>query len=146
MAERAFPYAQFNFILEAEGLTGGFQDISGISLDVTVTEYRTGDSKVNAPIKVNTLHKVGDVTLKRGVVGADSFWKWINTLMVGKKDARGSKVTIKLMDETNESAVMTWVLQEARPIKYTAPSLSAKGTEIAIEELTLAYERLEVSA
>ena len=35
-------------------------------------------------------------------------------------------VTIQLMDETGKNAVMTWRLTNARPLKYTGPSLNAK--------------------
>jgi len=31
----------------------------------------------------------------------------------------------------------------ALPAKFTAPDFDAAGTDVAIEELTLAYERLE---
>ena len=38
---------------------------------------------------------------------------------------------------------MTWKLTNARPIRYTAPSLNAKtGTDVAIEELVLSIEDL----
>ena len=39
---------------------------------------------------------------------------------------------------------MTWKLLRARPIKHTSGPLNAKGTDVAMEELVLAYERLEL--
>jgi hypothetical protein len=40
---------------------------------------------------------------------------------------------------------MTWRLMNARPIKYTGPTLNAKGgTDVAMEELVLACESLSV--
>ena len=54
-------------------------------------------------------------------------------------------VTIQLMAEDRSGPVMTWALKNARPIKYTGPTLNAKGgTDVAMEELTIAYERLEM--
>ena len=35
-------------------------------------------------------------------------------------------------------------LTNARPTKYTGPALTGKGTDVAIEELVLAYERLDL--
>jgi hypothetical protein len=43
------PYTQFNFLVDlgdgvTEGPTAGFQEVSGIGMEVTVTEYRNGNS------------------------------------------------------------------------------------------------------
>ena len=39
---------------------------------------------------------------------------------------------------------MTWRLRRARITKHVRGPLNAKGTDVAMEELTLAYERLEM--
>jgi phage tail-like protein len=52
-------------------------------------------------------------------------------------------VTITLLSE-DLSAVLTWKLLRAWPAKYSFGDLNAKGSEVAIEELVLAYERLEM--
>ena len=54
---RERPYAQFNFLVDlgdgnTEGVQAGFQEVSGISSDVVVTEYRNGNSKENSVIKL----------------------------------------------------------------------------------------------
>jgi len=36
------------------------------------------------------------------------------------------------------------VLENARPIRYVSGPFNAKGSDVALEELTLAYERLEI--
>ena len=40
--------------------------------------------------------------------------------------------------------VQTWKLLRARIIKHTSGPLNAKGTDVAMEELVVAYERLEM--
>jgi hypothetical protein len=40
--------------------------------------------------------------------------------------------------------VQTWKLLRARIIKHISGPFNAKGTDVAMEELTLAYERLEM--
>jgi hypothetical protein len=40
---------------------------------------------------------------------------------------------------------MSWKLVKARPIKYTGPSLNGKGTDVAVEELVIASERIELA-
>jgi hypothetical protein len=42
--------------------------------------------------------------------------------------------------------VVTWKLFNAMPIKWTGPTLTAKGgTDVAMEELVLAVEHIEQS-
>lgn len=40
--------------------------------------------------------------------------------------------------------VQTWKLLRARINKHTSGPLNAKGTDVAMEEMVLAYERLEM--
>jgi len=40
--------------------------------------------------------------------------------------------------------VQTWRLMNARIVKHTSGPMNAKGTDVAVEEMVLAYERLEM--
>jgi phage tail-like protein len=40
--------------------------------------------------------------------------------------------------------VQSWKLMRARIVKYVSGPLNAKGNDVAVEEITLAYERLEI--
>jgi phage tail-like protein len=52
-------------------------------------------------------------------------------------------VTVTLQDETHERDIQKWVLINAFPMKYTGPTLAAKGgTDVAMEELVVAYEAM----
>ena len=53
-------------------------------------------------------------------------------------------VTIHLQNEDHTQIVQTWKLLRARIIKHTSGPFNAKGTDVALEELTLSYERLEM--
>jgi phage tail-like protein len=53
-------------------------------------------------------------------------------------------VAIHLQNEDHTAIVMTWKLLRARIVKHTSGPFNAKGTDVAMEELTLAYERLEL--
>jgi len=55
--QRDRPYVQFNFLVDVgdgvtEGPAAGFQELSGIGMEVTVAEYRTGNSKENSVMKM----------------------------------------------------------------------------------------------
>jgi phage tail-like protein len=89
------------------------------------------------------LNKATDVTLKRGVIGAQSLDQWLEEIKHGKKNADRT-VTISLQNEDRTAVVQTWRLLRARIIKHTSGPFNAKGTDVAMEELTIAYDRLEI--
>jgi phage tail-like protein len=142
------PYVQFNFLVDlgtgaTDGPEAGFQECSGISTSVDVIEYRNGNDKENSPRKLTGLGRVSDVTLRRGVIGSLALYQWLDQIRNGDQAALRT-VVIHLMSEDHTSVVMTWKLLRARIVKHTSGPLNAKGTDVAMEELTLAYERLEL--
>ena len=144
--KRDRPYVQFNFLVDlgdgnTEGPDAGFQEISGIGMEVTVAEYRTGNSRENSVMKITGLNKSTDVTLKRGVIGSLSLYSWLDQIRNGDQNALRT-VTVQLQNEDHTQVVQTWKLLRARIIKHTSGPFNAKGTDVAMEELVLAYERL----
>jgi phage tail-like protein len=142
------PYHQFNFLVDlgtgdTEGVEAGFSECSPIELEVSVAEYRNGNDRENAVRKITGLHKVADVTLKRGLIGSLSLYQWLDDIRNGNQSALRT-VTIQLQSEDHTEVVMTWRLVRARIVKHTSGPFNAKGTDVAMEELTLAYERLEI--
>jgi phage tail-like protein len=121
----AQPYAQFNFFVDlgtGDGPHAGFQEMS--------------------TVKITGLNKATDVTLKRGVIGASDLQNWLDQIRNGHKQAERT-VTIMMQDERHQ-VVQKWKLLRARIVKHVGGPLNAKGTDVAMEELTLAYERLEL--
>ena len=142
------PYAQFNFLVDlgtgaTDGPEAGFQECSAISMSVDVIEYRNGNEKENNPRKLTGLARVSDVTLKRGIIGSLGLYQWLDQIRNGDAAALRT-VLIHLQNEDHTATVMTWKLHRARIIKHTSGPLNAKGTDVAMEEMTLAYERLEL--
>src|SRR5436305_3892849 len=142
------PYVQFNFLVDlgtgvTDGAEAGFQECSNIGMEVTVAEYRTGNFKENSVQKITGLNKATDVTLKRGVIGSLNLYAWLNDIRNGNQGALRT-VTIHLQNEDHTAVVATWKLLRARIIKHTSGPFNAKGTDVAMEELVLAYERLEM--
>lgn len=144
---RENPYSQFNFLVDlgtgiTEGPDAGFSEVSGLGMEVTVAEYRNGNDRENSVRKITGLNKTADVTLKRGVIGSLTLYKWLNEIRNGSQ-AAARTVTVQLLDEERQP-VMAWKLLRARIIKHTSGPLNAKGTDVAMEEMVLACERLEM--
>ena len=134
------PYSAFNFLVslndgQESELVGGFSDVSGLGMEVSYAEYRNGNEKFNTVRKIANTYKVNDVTLKRGVIGSTSLWEWLKNVGSGEHEPR--LVVITMLDEAR-NAVANWELRNAQPVKWTGPTLAAKGGgEVAMEELTI---------
>ena len=145
---RPRPYVQFNFLVDlgdgvTEGPEAGFQELSGIGMEVTVSEYRNGNAKENSVMKITGMNKATDVTMKRGVIGSRNLYLWLDQIRNGDQSAKRT-VTIHLQNEDHTAVVQTWKLMRACITKHTSGPFNAKGTDVAMEELVLAYERLEM--
>jgi phage tail-like protein len=143
------PYLQFNFLVDLDdtrsrGPHAGFQECSNLALESTHPDYRSGSERENRGRKVPGLKKSTEVTLKRGLIGSSHFQQWLNDIRAGNQNALRN-VVIHLQNEDHTANVQTWKLRRARLVKHVSGRLNAKGTDVAMEELTLAYERLEIS-
>lgn len=140
---RTAPYGSFNYTVEfdSQEVFGGFSDISGLGTEITIAEYRNGNDSENHVRKIPGIHKVSDVTLKRGIINSKTVWDWIS--LVRREGVGGQKqVSITLFDEAR-NPVQKWILRGVIPMKYTGPTLAAKGgTDVAMEELVLSAEGL----
>jgi phage tail-like protein len=149
MPDRTAPYPAYNYIVNLSGprdpdkLLGGFSDVSGLETDIHISEYRDGNEAEPHVRKIPGSHKVGDVTLKRGVVDSSDLWAWITDTRTNGVDAQRD-VIVTLRDEAAKP-VQKWTLRNVVPMKYTGPSLAGKGAgEVAMEELVLSAEGFEI--
>jgi len=142
------PYTQFNFLVDlgtgtTDGPQAGFQECSEIGMSVDVIEYRNGNDRENDVRKLTGLAHVDDVTLKRGIIGSLDLYEWLDQIRNGDQAAYRT-VVIQLQNEDHTAVVQTWKLLRARIVKHVSGPLNAKGNDVAMEELTLAYERLQM--
>jgi phage tail-like protein len=151
MPDRTTPYGAFNFLVNLNGPIGedqplgGFSDVSGLSTEITIAEYRNGNDRPNHVRKSTGVEKIGDVTFKRGVVNSTDLWDWITQTRTQGPAAKRT-VVITLRDEAG-NPVQKWTLGGVVPMKYTGPTLAAKGGgDVAMEELVLSSESLDIAA
>lgn len=144
------PYSQFNFIVQignnsGQGTDAGFSEVSGLGAEIHIAEYRAGNYLENSPMKMHGSHKVNDVTFKRGVIGEYALLHdWVDRTRQGTYDSTVlMTVIVSLLSEDRKTTAQSWKLTNARPMKFTGPSLTGKGTDVAIEELVVSCEKIE---
>jgi phage tail-like protein len=140
--KRNDPYGRFNFLLEIAGVaTAGFTEVSGLSTETSVIEYREGSDQ-SPSRKLPGITKYSNITLKRGITKDRSLWQWRKTVMDGATQRKNGSVV--LLDESRQE-VARWNFHDAWPCKWEASSLNAKSSEVAIETLELAHEGFELA-
>jgi len=144
---RNLPYGNFNFLVDlgsgADGPEAGFSEVIMQEASIDVIEYRNGNDKESGARKIPGRVHYGNVVLRRGVIGSLNLYHWFNQIRDG--DVNGYRtVVIHLQNEDRTQVVMTWKLLRAWPARYKSPDLNGKGQDVSIEELELAYERLEI--
>jgi phage tail-like protein len=133
-----YPIPAFHFKVDWGGKNVGFSEVSGLTQEVQVIEYRDGFSPDYSTIKMPGLRKYNNITLKRGIMKGDNeFFNWLNTVKLNTVERRD--LTISLLNENHEP-VMVWKAHNAFPVKVEGPGLKASGNETAIESIELAHE------
>ncbi len=137
-----YPLPVFHFTVQWGGTRLGFSEVTGLTQEKQVIEYRDGSFPEYASIKMPGIPKVANVTLKRGVVKGDNeFANWLATVKLNTVERRD--LVVSLLNEEHKP-VMTWKVHNAFPVKVEGPQLKAGGNEVAIESIELAHEGLEV--
>lgn len=137
-----YPLPKFHFQVDWGGTRIGFTEVSGLTIENEVIEYREGNSPEYSKIKMPGMQKFGNITLKRGTFTSDNeFYKWINTVKLNTIERRD--LTISLLNEEHEPVVV-WKLKSAWPVKIQAPDLKSDANEAAIESIELAHEGLVI--
>ncbi|TAM96927.1 MAG: phage tail protein [Chitinophagaceae bacterium] len=138
-----WPLVKFSFRVKWDSDEMVFQEVTGLSSETQVIEYRGGNSKVFSTVKMPGIQKFGNVTLKKGIFTGDkAFWDKYNAIKMNV--VKRSTITISLLDETNKD-VMTWTLTNAFPCKITVTDMKSDANEVAVETMELAHEGLQLS-
>jgi phage tail-like protein len=139
--DRDDPLLSFNFIVNIQGIEIGFSEISGLTSESNVVEYRNG-TETNTVRKLPGLVKYPPIVLKRGMTpNGKDVWKWRKTVIDGKTERRSG--TITLLDEARE-AKLVWRFYEGWPSKLEGPGLNATDNKAAIESMEISHEKVEI--
>ena len=118
-----------------------FTDCSGLGMTIDTEIIHEGGVN-NQKRGLLKQAKFDNITLKRGVTDDMFFWQWGSQVLRGSTSQR-LNISILLFNQAGET-MQTYFVVGAVPVSWKAPSFSAKSSEVAIEELSLAYEGLQI--
>ena len=137
LQDRNDPFAQFNFIVELDGIdVAGFTEVGGIAAESDIVEYREG-ADLPTVRKLPGLLTYANITLKKGYTLNLDLWDWRKTTLDGSTDRRGGAIV--LMNEAREP-VLRWNFVNGWVSKYEGPALNSTASEAAIESIEITHE------
>ena len=137
--DRVDPYAQFNFLIEIEGVVrGGFTECTGLDTESDVIEYREG-SMPPTVTKLPGLLKYSVIEMKAGFTDNKEIYNWRKTVLDRATERRNGSIVLR--DEGGQE-VLRWNFREGWPSKWSGPQLNAKTNEAAMESLSITHEGL----
>jgi phage tail-like protein len=84
-----------------------------------------------------------DVILKRGLTDDLAFWDWVTKVWQPAQSKRRN-INVLVFNQAGET-MQCWTLFSAIPVGWKSPPLKADANTLAIEELTIAYEKLTIA-
>lgn len=143
MAGRTDPYLNFNFHVEIDAIiVGGFSDVSGLEVEMTVEEYEEGGVNTH-PHRLPGRFEYPNIVLTRGLTDYGGFWSWIER--VRSESVPRKNVSIYLLDAGGTQR-WGWEARDAYPVKWSGPELQADGSAVALETVELAHGGLSKMA
>ena len=104
--------------------------------------YREGNATSQEARKQPGLARYGHLVLKRGLIGSTDLWDWWKQAREGQPNV-DRNITVTLLDE-ERNQVWAWRFRNAFPVRYWVGPLEANHSDIAVEELTLTFDSMEV--
>ena len=120
-------------------LTGGFSECTGLESTMQPEEFREGGN--TTVLRFAQRVTWANIRLKRGVTISDDLWNWYFAYVQGRGHRRDGLITIQ-----NDLHVpfKVWRFKRGIPVKWSGPSLNAGESRIAVEEIEIAHEGLEL--
>jgi len=148
MAGPVYPFSTFNFSVEINRGTDGkplvsaaFSECDGLEMSMEVKTIREGGFN-DRQIRLGGPVTFGQLTLKRGMTASFDLWTWFTDSVADPRLRADAEVV--MLAEDGSTVRARFVLGRCLPTKMKAPALNAKEGQIAIEELQLVYETLEL--
>jgi phage tail-like protein len=136
------PYRAYNFKLVVQGVVQGhFTRVDGLGMKIDRILYRAGGENSTVRVIPGQV-EYSVVTVRFGLTDSTELLRWLFAAADGRVERRN--VSLAMLDDAGSTEVRRWNLIGAWPCEWYGAPLDALGKELAIETLSLAYDRLEL--
>ncbi len=126
---------------------GAFSEVSGLEASMEPKAIKEGGLNYGAHQRAGSV-SFATVVLKRGMTQARDLWQWWS-LFAGAGDAANGayahRLSVRITQQAPDATpLLVWRLVRAMPVKFKAGDLSARASEVGVEELHLVHEGLHL--
>jgi len=119
-----------------------FSECDGLEMSLDVKSIREG-GRNEGPVLMAGGVSYGQLTLRRGMTTKLDLWTWFERVAGGERGLRASiEVVMFAADHQTEQA--RFALDGCVPVRLRAPALNAREGLLAVEEMQIAYETLQM--
>jgi len=142
MSQVKYPPVGFHFRVTFTGKGGlhaetSYQEVTGLSVEIPTEDIVEG-GELRFVHKLPTTPKYPNLVLKRGLLVNSALRTWIEKA-INEFTFSPVLVTVALLNN-NGDAQMSWVIHNARPVKWEVSSFDSTNNSVVIESLELAYD------
>jgi len=138
------PYRKFNFEVElVDGpQVGGFENISGLTMQMETVEYREGG--VNDHVhSLPGQYSHENLVLENGIVDDRVVFDWISGIKSGERPTEEARSNVEILVRSGHKKKNRWGFEvfDAYPVQWDGPDLRAseKKGNVAMQTLELAH-------
>ena len=134
----------FKLTLGGAESAGFFKECTGLSSEHQVVTHTSADEQGKALVqKFPGQLQWSNITLKRGVDESQELSNWRKQVLDEGPDSARVDGFIEMLDY-NGTPIKRYKFLQGWPIKYTGVSFDPKSSDVAVEELQICHEGLEV--
>ncbi|HEV3412115.1 MAG TPA: phage tail protein [Puia sp.] len=137
-----YPLTGFHFLVTFElspiPIDMTFQEVSGLSVEAQYDPYKSGGQN-GFEYRLPVRPKYSDLVLKRGYPLVSGISAWMIDAFENY-NYQPTNLVIALLDEEH-IPVSSWYVINALPVKWDLSSFNAEESRLAIETMTLRYDR-----
>lgn len=133
-------YRNYNFVLRLDATELRFTECLGLGMRIEPIRYReSGAGGVVRALPGPVAY--AELVLRYGLIDAPDLWNWIKRTGEGAVQRRN--VTVSQLANDGATPRINWNLYAAWPCHWGGVQFDAMGREVAIEELHLAFDRMD---
>ena len=122
---------------------GAFSEVTGLEATMTPKAIKVGGNNWGE-VQLSGPTSFPPIILKRGITQVADLWTWFDLTTRQANYAVRYDGFIEVLKPGEDSPLLRWHLYRALPTKFKGSDLSATANQVALEELHLVHEGLEL--
>lgn len=122
---------------------GAFSEVSGLEITMAPKTFKAGGQNWGE-VNLSGPATFAPIILKRGITQVADLWTWFDITTRQANYGLRYEGVIEVLRPGEDRPLLTWKIHNALPTKFKGSDLSATASQVALEELHLVHEGLQL--